>query len=211
MVDLHCIARLTGRPDALNLIFVGLPLTPLLPPSHTAHMRAAAWSPRSNTMTPLQQKVRSYVLYLPARFYVCFMCFMCFMCVLCAVLCCAVLHALALTQAHSYYMCSLLVLADAGMSFPDLIEHWSPKTFQQVGGGLSVAWLCCAAAYGMCQETMFTGALVSGYWYKGYQDLNQKSHTILRNFPVLGNFRYGTWLLLHCRCCCRCCFCDAGA
>jgi hypothetical protein len=80
--------------------------------------------------------------------------------------------------------------ADAGMSFPDFIEHWSPKAFQQVGGGLSVAWLACAASYGVCQETMFLGALVSGYWYKGYKDLNQKSHTILRNFPVLGNFRF---------------------
>eukprot|EP00605_Chrysophyceae_sp_TOSAG23-4_P001275 GSChrysophyteH1.ASY1.ANO1.1386.1 assembled CDS len=80
--------------------------------------------------------------------------------------------------------------ADAALNVPDLIEHWSPDTFKKVGAAATAGGVLLTAAIGICQESMLVDALVAAYWYKGYQDLNQKSHTILRNFPVLGNFRF---------------------
>jgi glutamate synthase domain-containing protein 2 len=55
---------------------------------------------------------------------------------------------------------------------------------------MTVGALGLHAAFGVCQETLIVDAIVGGYWVKGHMDINQKSHTILRNFPVLGNFRY---------------------
>ncbi len=33
-------------------------------------------------------------------------------------------------------------------------------------------------------------SMTAGYWFVGLRDMAQKSHTIRRNFPVLGNVRY---------------------
>jgi len=34
------------------------------------------------------------------------------------------------------------------------------------------------------------GALSAGYWVVGLNDINQTSHAVRRNYPVLGNIRY---------------------
>jgi len=78
----------------------------------------------------------------------------------------------------------------AAMSFPDLIEHWSRDSFKKVGAGMTFGAIGLTGAFGFCQETIIIDALMVGYWFKGYSDMNQNSHTILKNFPVLGNFRY---------------------
>ena len=44
--------------------------------------------------------------------------------------------------------------------------------------------------FGLCQETIIIDSLVAGYWFLGQHDMNQKSHALLRNFPVLGNLRF---------------------
>jgi len=75
-------------------------------------------------------------------------------------------------------------------NFPDFLEHWGEKAFKKTGAGLTAGTIVLMGVYGICQETLLFGSLVAGYWWIGFQDLNQKSHAILRNFPVLGNFRY---------------------
>jgi len=44
--------------------------------------------------------------------------------------------------------------------------------------------------YGICQETIIIDAFVAGYWIIGFRDLKQKTHALLRNFPVLANLRF---------------------
>jgi len=82
----------------------------------------------------------------------------------------------------------------AGM--PDFIEEWDRTKFRQVGYGL--AGLTVASSLNTFvifeESTVFAtagiAALTCGYWYIGVRDMNQKSQTIRRNFPVLGNIRY---------------------
>jgi len=62
--------------------------------------------------------------------------------------------------------------------------------FYKVGYGATAGAAFLTGVLGVCQETIIFDALVAGYWFQGYRDMNQTSHTILRNFPVLGNFRY---------------------
>jgi glutamate synthase domain-containing protein 2 len=78
----------------------------------------------------------------------------------------------------------------AGVSFPDLIEHWSRDSFYKCGYIMTAGGAALTAVLGICQEALIFDTLVAAYWYKGYQDMNQNSHTILKNFPVLGNARY---------------------
>jgi glutamate synthase domain-containing protein 2 len=75
-------------------------------------------------------------------------------------------------------------------NFPDFLEHWNARTFKKTGLGLTIGTFALMGTYGVCQETILVGGFVAGYWYVGFKDMQQKSHTILRNFPVLGNFRY---------------------
>ena len=44
--------------------------------------------------------------------------------------------------------------------------------------------------YYYCKETLIVDFLVGSYLVIGYRDLNQKTHALLRNFPVLGNVRF---------------------
>jgi glutamate synthase domain-containing protein 2 len=79
---------------------------------------------------------------------------------------------------------------DAALSVPDLIEHWGPESFKKVGAFMSLGALTATFGLGICQESLLIDTFVAAYWWKGYSDMNQKSHSILRNFPVLGNFRF---------------------
>jgi len=75
-------------------------------------------------------------------------------------------------------------------NFPDFVEHWGPETFKNVGIGMTISAATLMGIYGICQETLVVDVIVASYLYIGYKDLNQKSHALLRNFPVLGNVRF---------------------
>ena len=72
----------------------------------------------------------------------------------------------------------------------DFVEHWSRDAFFKCGYGITAAAGLLTAGLGICQETVLVDCIVGGYWALGYHDITQKHHTILRNFPVLGNTRY---------------------
>ena len=72
----------------------------------------------------------------------------------------------------------------------DFVEHWSRDAFFKVGYGATAGAAALTVGLGICQESVIFDLLVAGYWALGYHDINQKSHTVLRNFPVLGNARY---------------------
>lgn len=80
--------------------------------------------------------------------------------------------------------------ATAAISFPDLIEHWGRDSFYKAGYAMTAGGVGLTYLLGICQESLIFDTVVAGYWVKGYYDMNQNSHTILKNFPVLGNARY---------------------
>lgn len=81
------------------------------------------------------------------------------------------------------------IASQIGHSFPDFIEHWNRKNFYRVGYGLS--GITMASAYlGGWPVGMVLGSLTAAYWKVGLSDIRQSSHSIRRNFPVLGNMRY---------------------
>ena len=88
------------------------------------------------------------------------------------------------------------VQAMIGHNFPDFIEWWSRKNFKRVGNGLIAASVLCAVGGATTLTTtamipaVVVGSLTMGYWYIGLQDMQQKSHAIRRNYPVIGNLRY---------------------
>jgi hypothetical protein len=89
------------------------------------------------------------------------------------------------------------VSAMVGHNFPDFIEWWNRKSFKLVGNGLVAATTLCAmggAASAMTVTSMIPsailGVITAGYWYVGFKDIQQTSHAIRRNFPVIGNLRY---------------------
>ena len=77
-----------------------------------------------------------------------------------------------------------------GINFPDLVEGWDRHVFKKVGAGLTVGAGSTWFVFGLCQETVIVNVLVAAYWAVGWHDMQQRSHAILRNFPVLGNVRY---------------------
>jgi hypothetical protein len=91
---------------------------------------------------------------------------------------------------------SAKVQAMIGHNFPDFIEWWSRKNFKRVGNGLIAASVVCAIGGATTLSTFsmmpaaVLGSLTMGYWYVGLQDMQQKSHAIRRNYPVIGNLRY---------------------
>merc|ERR1712176_555814 len=70
------------------------------------------------------------------------------------------------------------------------------KTFRNVGYGLTAITVASSLnTFFLFEEsTIFVtaglGTLTGAYWYQGLKDIRQKSQTIRRNFPVLGNVRY---------------------
>lgn len=91
---------------------------------------------------------------------------------------------------------SAKVQAMIGHNFPDFIEWWSRKNFKRVGSGLIAASVACAIGGATTLTTtsmipaVVLGSFTMGYWYVGLQDMQQKSHAIRRNYPVIGNLRY---------------------
>jgi glutamate synthase domain-containing protein 2 len=74
-------------------------------------------------------------------------------------------------------------------SLPDFIEKWSPSAFRAVGVGLVAGSAATAALAGPLPGAVLA-LLTAGYWRVGLRDLRQTSHSVLRNFPVLGHMRY---------------------
>ena len=71
---------------------------------------------------------------------------------------------------------------------PDILEHWSRKTFVlvSVASGLliaALAWLWWPAG-------VLLGLPWLAFVLRGWRDCLQRHHAILRNFPVLGHLRY---------------------
>lgn len=85
---------------------------------------------------------------------------------------------------------------DVSAGLPDFIEEWDRNKFRKVGYGLTALTLASSLNTFMIFEEhtiLFTaglGALTGAYWVIGLRDIKQKSQTIRRNFPVLGNARY---------------------
>ena len=79
---------------------------------------------------------------------------------------------------------------------PDYIEDWDRNVFRKVGYGLTAitAASACNTLVTFEEQTVFLtaglGAITGAYWLIGKRDIEQKSQTIRRNFPVLGNLRY---------------------
>jgi glutamate synthase domain-containing protein 2 len=95
------------------------------------------------------------------------------------------------------------VQAAVAHNFPDFIEHWDRGLFRRVGYGLiavsGLSWTSIAVtmstaatmpAGGMLVFSTLLSGFSASYWYIGLRDINQRSHAIRRNYPVLGNMRY---------------------
>lgn len=74
-------------------------------------------------------------------------------------------------------------------NFPDFIEHWNRTTFRKVGYGLTAATVLSCAMSAVV-PSIALGLLTFGYWRVGLYDIKQSSHTLSRNYPVLGHVRY---------------------
>jgi hypothetical protein len=82
-----------------------------------------------------------------------------------------------------------------GHNFPDFVEHWNRDAFRKVGYilGASTGALAVSAATlstTLAGPAVVVGALTTAYWRIGNKDMQQTSHAIRRNYPVLGNMRY---------------------
>ena len=86
-----------------------------------------------------------------------------------------------------------------GHSFPDFIEKWNRDNFRRVGYGLAATTVATLAGswalydfailYHLVTPAVL-GTVTAAYWKIGLRDIQQKSHAIRRNYPVLGNIRY---------------------
>jgi hypothetical protein len=78
-------------------------------------------------------------------------------------------------------------------NFPDFIEHWNRNMFHKVGYGLTATTVLTVAMSATTATavvpSMALGLLTLGYWKIGLNDIQQKTHTLSRNFPVLGHVR----------------------
>ena len=66
---------------------------------------------------------------------------------------------------------------------------WSPSAFRAVGVGLIAGSAATAVLVGPLPGAA-AAILTAGFWKVGLDDMKQTSHSILRNFPVLGHLRY---------------------
>jgi len=73
---------------------------------------------------------------------------------------------------------------------PDFTEHWNDQAFYGVGILGAIGAGAAMASWGASAGTAAVVGPVTVYWYWGLKDMNQTSHTILRNFPVIGRMRY---------------------
>ena len=88
------------------------------------------------------------------------------------------------------------IIGYSGHNFPDFIEHWNRDNFRRVGyllGGSTGVLAAMAAATvtsTLVVPTVVLGVVTGTYWRIGLRDMQQTSHAIRRNYPVLGNMRY---------------------
>lgn len=75
-------------------------------------------------------------------------------------------------------------------------QNWSPRAFRRVGAFATAAVTGLSAVYPSAGWLFIP---LAAYWSVGMIDMKQTHHTIRRNFPVLGNFRWRErcWLLLR--------------
>jgi glutamate synthase domain-containing protein 2 len=78
---------------------------------------------------------------------------------------------------------------------PDFVEKWNPALFRKVGYGLIATTALSFPASFQIHEfshvvPIILTALTSGYWKIGLDDINTKSHSLRRNFPLLIHMRY---------------------
>ena len=64
------------------------------------------------------------------------------------------------------------------------------KNFYRVGAGLTALAAASGAGLGVGVVSGVATSVAGLYWVVGFRDLSQKTHTIRKNFPVLGNIRY---------------------
>ena len=76
----------------------------------------------------------------------------------------------------------------AGM--PEIIEKWGRGPFYKT----SVAMVIFSAGTGLAFDNVLVAAVLglptAIFTFVGLRDIQQKEHTLLRNFPVLGHVRY---------------------
>ncbi|KAL3794116.1 hypothetical protein ACHAW5_008752, partial [Stephanodiscus triporus] len=99
-----------------------------------------------------------------------------------------------------------------GHNFPDFVERWDRTTFRAVGYALSATTTFLAvvpvavhhyhrldemttttmmiSAWPSFLPAVFVGGLTALYWKVGIENVTQREHAILRNYPVIGNIRY---------------------
>jgi len=73
---------------------------------------------------------------------------------------------------------------------PNFIENWSVANFYKVGAGLTAIAAASGVGMGVGFVSGATTSFAALYWFLGFRDINQRTHTVRRNFPVLGNIRY---------------------
>ena len=76
----------------------------------------------------------------------------------------------------------------AGM--PEIIEKWGRGPFYKTSASLIVFSLGCGIVFDSPLVTAVLGLPTAVFTVVGLRDLQQKEHTLLRNFPVLGHMRY---------------------
>jgi hypothetical protein len=73
---------------------------------------------------------------------------------------------------------------------PEIIEKWGRAPFFKT----SLAMVLFSAGSGVVFDSPLLAAILglptAAFTFVGLQDIQQKEHTLLRNFPVLGHVRY---------------------
>jgi hypothetical protein len=90
--------------------------------------------------------------------------------------------------------------ATVGHNFPDFIEFWDRDMFRRsvwfLSGSTMFAAIFPAAWTGLTNHpvtyfpAVVLGTLTAAFWRVGKRDMEQTSHALLRNFPVLAHIRY---------------------
>jgi len=102
-------------------------------------------------------------------------------------------HRAFATEKSSLYS-NQKIQAMVSHNFPDFIEHWNRQRYRQVGyaliGGTGLAWATVLGGMEAISTSIILTGATTGYWMLGNADIQQSSHAIRRNFPVLGHARY---------------------
>ncbi len=86
-----------------------------------------------------------------------------------------------------------------GHTFPDFIEGWNREVYRKVGYGLAASSTLATGITALtCDTILSTSSLpaflltlgTAAYFKVGEADMKQTSHSVRRNYPVIGNLRY---------------------